>query len=441
MPEFRIECFSNEFLSQGAQMVHAVLDLGVSGTGAAGKPDPAHEDRSELLIVDTSGSMSGKKLRAAKAATAAAIDCIPGGVRFGIVSGKHKAEMVFPPSPPLVVSSPETRAEAKAAVKKLESGGGTAMGSWIELAAQVLGDAPGIRHAILLTDGKNENEDPEDLDEALHGAENVFQCDCRGVGTDWSVPELRKVATALLGTYDIVPDPSGLEEDFSSMMLQALSKQVAEVTVRVWTPQHAEVIALKQMDPPLDLTASRADAGPLTGAYATGSWADEAREYYLSIRVPPGDVDDEMLAARVTMVVGGEPVGQCLVKAIWTDDTAKSTRINKKVAEAMAGRELADALDEAVDSFRMGDHSAATDRFNKAFRIAKDRDNQEVLAYLRQVVDEDPVTGRVRPKPKVEEVDMMIIEARSQRIARTPRPTPPEEPAAPDLPPSAGETP
>jgi VWA domain-containing protein len=431
MSEFHIECFYNEFLPQGAHMVHAVLSVEVSGTGSPGVPDSTQEERSELLIVDTSGSMSGKKLRAAKAATAAAIDCIPDGVRFGIISGKHKAEMAYPPTPPLSVASARTRSVAKAAVKKLESGGGTAMGSWIELAGRVLGGVAGIRHAILLTDGKNENEEPEELDEALARAESVFQCDCRGVGADWSVPELRKVATTLLGTYDIVPDPSLLEEDFSSMMMQALSKQVAEVTLRVWTPQSAEVVALKQMDPPLDLTGSRADAGPLTGDYATGSWGDEVREYYLSIRVPAGEVDDEMLAARVTMMVGEEPVGQCLVKAVWTDDTAKSTQINKQVAEAMAGRELADALDEAVDSFRMGDHSAATDRFNKAFRIAKDRDNKEVLEYLRHVVDEDPVTGRVRPKPKVEDVDMMILEARSQRVARAPRPTSPDEPAVP----------
>ena len=230
MADFSIEGYQNEFLPLGAQTVHAVLTVTVSGTGQTATSESS-EERSELLIVDTSGSMSGQKFRAVKAATSTAIDCIPDGVRFGIIAGNHEAEMAYPPKPPLSVASARSRSVAKAAVKKLESGGGTAMGSWIELAAHVLGDAQGIRHAILLTDGKNESEEPEELDEALSAAEGVFQCDCRGVGADWSVPELRKVATALVGTYDIVPDPSLLEEDFSSMMLRALSKQVAEVTL------------------------------------------------------------------------------------------------------------------------------------------------------------------------------------------------------------------
>ncbi len=73
------------------------------------------------------------------------------------------------------------------------------MGSWIRLASEVLRDRPGIRHAILLTDGKNESEEPEDFEEALGEAMGVFECDCRGVGTNWIVSELRKVATTLLG--------------------------------------------------------------------------------------------------------------------------------------------------------------------------------------------------------------------------------------------------
>ena len=105
---------------------------------ASSTSDPAPAAaRTELLIVDTSGSMNGKKLRSAKAATAAAVDCIPDGVGFGIITGNHEAELAYPvwgsarPCP-----QHETRAEAKPAVKKFEAGGGTAIGSWIELAAR-----------------------------------------------------------------------------------------------------------------------------------------------------------------------------------------------------------------------------------------------------------------------------------------------------------------
>ena len=73
------------------------------------------------------------------------------------------------------------------------------------------------------------------------------------------------MATALRGTYDIVADPDGLSADFSGLMMQSLSKQVAELTLRVWTPQGAEIVALKQMEPPLDLVGSRVDGGTARG--------------------------------------------------------------------------------------------------------------------------------------------------------------------------------
>ncbi|MFZ0249131.1 MAG: VWA domain-containing protein [Acidimicrobiales bacterium] len=422
MPEFQIESFQNEFLPQGGQVMHAVVTVCASGTGAASGP-AQHEERTELLIVDTSGSMNGKKLRSAKAATAAAIDCIPTGVRFGVITGNHEATLAVA----LDVSTPESRQRAKEAVKQFEAGGGTAIGSWIRLAATVLAQSPGIRHAILLTDGKNESEDPWILDEALAEAEGALQCDCRGVGDSWDVGELRKVATALRGDYDIVATPEGLEADFSGLMRASLLRQVAEVSLRVWTPQGAEVVALKQMDPPLDLTGSRAVVGPLVGDYTTGSWGDECRDYYLSVRVPPGEVDDKMLAARVTLVVGDEPAGQALVTVEWTDDVAKSTRMNKRVAEAIGEGELADVIQEGVDAYHAGDVETATNRFGRAVRLANDSGNDEAMERLSKLVEiDDPVTGRVRPKAKVEKVDVMTLETRSTRTSRTSRPGPGE---------------
>ena len=318
------------------------------------------------------------------------------------------------------MSSTQTCADAKQAVKGLEARGGTAIGSWIELAQDVLAQTGGIRHAILLTDGRNESEEPEALDEALRRADGAFQCDCRGVGDDWEVAELRKVATALRGTYDIVAEPEGLSADFSGLMMQSLSRQVAELTLRVWTPQGAEIVALKQMEPPLDLVGSRAEAGQLVGDYTTGAWGDECREFYLSVRVPAGAVDDKMLVARVTLVVGDEPVGQSLVTAVWTDDVAESARMNKRVAEAIGEGELADATQEGVDAYKDGDIETATDRFQKAVDIARESGNDEAIERIATIVDIDTVTGRVRgPKAKVEKSDLMMVETRSTRTSRT----------------------
>ena len=89
---------------------------------------------------------------------------------------------------------------------------------WLTLAASCSRAPGGIRHAILLTDGQNQHETRATCAAALAECEGRFTCDCRGVGTDWEVAELRTIAAALLGTVDIVADPADLAADFQPMI-------------------------------------------------------------------------------------------------------------------------------------------------------------------------------------------------------------------------------
>jgi hypothetical protein len=424
MADFEIDAFFNEYLPAGGTETNAVVTVRASGTGPAGagsgRTGRSAHGRAEVIIIDISGSMEGDRLHEAKAATVAAIDCLPDGVRFGVVAGNHGAEMAYPRMPGLALASDSTRTAAREAVARLEANGGTAIGTWIDLATGLLRDEPGIAHAILLTDGRNEHEEPATLDGFLARAEGVFQCDCRGVGADWEVAELRKIATALLGSYDIVAEPAGLAEDFARMVVTSLGRQVPEVALRVWSPQGAKVELLKQMEPQVDLTGSRLESGPLAGDYPTGPWGDESRDYHLTVALSPGKVGEKILAARITLLVGGEPTGRCEVTTKWTDDPARSTRINRKVAEVMGEAELADVIQEGIDAWRERDIATATDRFGRAVRLASESGNDEAMARLAAMVEiEDAPTGRVRPKAVVEDKDVMILETRSSRMTRS----------------------
>ena len=74
MTEFRIECFQNEYLPEGADVMNAVITVVAGGTSPVSNHDTGvnagSTDRAELVIIDTSGSMMGSKLHEAKAATA-----------------------------------------------------------------------------------------------------------------------------------------------------------------------------------------------------------------------------------------------------------------------------------------------------------------------------------------------------------------------------------
>ena len=198
MSTFTVEAYQNEYLPLGGSEVNAIVT--VTSEAAAGfsqQPDAA-----EIVIVDTSGSMDSpsRKIKAARQATGVAIDCIRDGVAFAVIAGTDHADTVYPPAGGLVLASAATRDAAKKAAKRLHADGGTAIGSWLTRAGELFATAPGrICHAILLTDGENQHETLEQLDAALANVEGKFQCDCRGVGTDWRVSELRRIASALLG--------------------------------------------------------------------------------------------------------------------------------------------------------------------------------------------------------------------------------------------------
>ncbi len=420
---FTVEVFQNEFLPAGGSDVNAIVTVTSPDSGQPQQPTGA--GAAEIIIIDCSGSMGApqSKIVEARAATSAAIDAIRDGVAFAIIAGTERARPVFPADGRLAQAGGASRAEAKRAVADLRPGGGTAIGQWLRLAGQMFGSFPSeLRHAILLTDGKDEHETPADLDAAIRASEGMFSCDCRGVGTDWVVSELRKVSTALLGTVDIVPDPSGLAADFAAMMAKAMGKQLADVSLRVWTPQRASVRFVKQVAPTVeDLTSRRGPAGPQAGDYPTGAWGGaESRDYHVCVQVTPGTVGQEMLAARVSLVVGADVLGQGLVRAVWTDDEALSTRINSQVAHYTGQAELAQAIQDGLEARKRGDEDTATARLGRAVALAAQSGNEDTAKLLAKVVDVvDAASGTVRLKRTVDDADEMALDTRSTKTVRT----------------------
>ncbi len=429
LPGFTVDIDHNPYLPVGGRDISAVVTVTADASGdavpAAGE---AGASSAEIIAIDCSGSMDSPrtKMIEARAATAAAIDMLGDGVWFAVIQGTSLARQVYPGGDRMAVASDQTRAEAKRAVASLRASGGTAIGQWLRLARQLFETSPAtLRHMILLTDGKNQHETPEQLDEAIGLAEGFFSADCRGVGTDWEVSEVRRISTALLGTVDIVPDPAGLAADFEAMMRRALSKQVADVVLRVWTPQHASLKYVKQVAPAIDdLTARRVQSGPQAGDYPTGAWAPgESRDYHVGIEVAAAGVGQEMLAGRISLVAtsasGQEILGQGLVRATWTEDEVLSTRISAGVAHYTGQAELADAIQEGLEASKRGDEETATARLGRAVQLAHRAGNEDTARLLSKVVDVvDEATGTVRLKRKVEAADEMALDTRSTKTVR-----------------------
>ncbi|MGW1886419.1 vWA domain-containing protein [Streptomyces sp. NPDC001970] len=441
VPQFSVDVYQNEFLPEGGREVNAIVTVTSTGGGTSGgvpltgmTASPSSipgrgPSAAVVLMVDCSGSMDypPTKMRNARDATAAAIDTLRDGTAFAVVAGTHVANEVYPGGGGLAVASATTRAQAKEALRRLSAGGGTAIGTWLRLADRLLqSEDVTIRHGILLTDGRNEHESPQDLRAALDACVGRFTCDARGVGTDWEVKEVTGIASALLGSADIVADPSGLSADFTQMMENAMGKEVADVSLRLWTPVGVEIKFVKQVAPRVEeLTGRRTEAGPRAGDYPTGSWGDESRDYHVCVQVPQASIGQEMLAARVSLILpdpaGGTPqtLSQGLVRAVWTDDMAASTSINPQVAHYTGQAELAQVIQQGLDARKSGDMDGATAKLGRAVQLAAASGNEDTAKLLAKVVDVvDVATGTVRLKAKVAEADEMTLETRSTKTVR-----------------------
>ncbi|MFV0425471.1 MAG: VWA domain-containing protein [Beutenbergiaceae bacterium] len=422
MASFTAEVFQNEFLSEGGTDVHAIVRVSATGAGAAAG---TAQDSAEIIMIDTSGSMAGASFAAAQQAATAAVDVIDDGTWFAVIAGSHLAQRVFPyPNArmAMVRMEPNARAEAKRAIRMMRADGGTAMSTWLQLSDQLFSTLePQVkRHAILLTDGKNESEPPEQLRNTLAALAGRFVCDARGVGQRYQVSEVREIASALAGTDELIRDPSEIASSFAAMLGASKSRGVADATLQVWTPQGAQLLFVRQVSPSLnDLTSKRRTVNALTGSFPTGSWGDESRDYHVAIRVASKPVGSEQLAARVQIAVGGQVQASGLVKAMWSKDTNLTAQISPEVAHYTGQEELATAIQEGLAAKAVGDEATATVKLGRAVQLAAQTGNEEATSRLRKVVDIDSVDqGTVRLRRNTDKLDEMALDTASTKTTR-----------------------
>ncbi|MGI5270131.1 VWA domain-containing protein [Nonomuraea sp. CA-218870] len=416
-PTFTLHIDQNKYLPTDGRQVHAVLTIGSSGEAAA----QTATETAEVIIVDTSGSMSGSKIRDARTAAATAVETLRDGAYFAVISGTSTAKVIYPGGVGLARANPATRAEAQRAIAQLGARGGTAIGEWLKLAGHLLSAHPNaVRHALLMTDGQN-NEREEVFASVLAAWSGKFVCDSLGVGADWVPAQLRMVSEALLGTFEFVRNQHELAEFFRRITQTTMGKTVPDLSLRIWVPQAARLTFVKQVSPTLlDLTGKRTDVNPLTGDYPTGAWGREDREYHLCVEVPPGQVGQEIRAGWVKLVRPDtqEVLASGNVLAQWTDDLAQSTRINPKVAHYAGQAELHELIQAGLSARAAGDVAGATARLAQARKIAADSGREDTARLLDKVVEIDPVQGTARLVRNVDKADEIELDTGSVRTSR-----------------------
>ena len=422
---FALEVNSPSDLSCDQRRADALITVTArSAAGSAPQPPSA-----EILIMDRSLSMSGRKLDEAKRAMCAAIDSLRDGTRLAIVAGNHQADVIFPTAGGPAPVDARAREEAKLRVIGQFPAGGTAIGQWLDRARRLFAslETPGaVHHAVLYTDGKDEHETPEQLGAVLTSCVDRFVCHARGLGDDWHHTELLRITGALHGTAEAVVTVSDLAEDFTRLMREAQRIVVPRVYLGLRLNSRFRLAFVRQTRPvEAELTAHQLRDGETH--IPLGSWSAETRQYQVSLRFDPDSltIDEPLRAARVSLHAEypdgtRRPCSETAAMAVCRRSTpaygiARSPDLTRVENE----RELGMAMRACADAQLRGDTDRADRELRLAIGLAESLRDTTRLRLLRAVAVDGP-DGRPRVRRDVPRGQLLEIGVDSVKTASRP---------------------
>ena len=166
------------------------------------------------LILDHSGSMSGRPLETVKQAAGQLVDKLKSGDRLSVVIFDHRAKVLVNNQ---LIEDPN---KIKRQINQLKADGGTAIDEGLRLGIEELakGKKDAISQAFVLTDGENEHGDNEKcLKLAQLAASYKMTLNSLGFGVHWNQDVLEKIADAGGGTLSYIEKPEQAVDAFGRL--------------------------------------------------------------------------------------------------------------------------------------------------------------------------------------------------------------------------------
>ncbi|MDQ4074946.1 MAG: VWA domain-containing protein, partial [Chloroflexota bacterium] len=204
------------------------------------------------LVLDSSGSMSGEKIRSLKAAVKQILAHLPEEDTFEIQVSFFNtyAREIIEPTPASEVQRRLGRVQER--VNQLNAQGTTSMGRGLELALQAFRSRPdAIRRVLLLSDGQQEGDEPiERVYEIARQINEVGgQIEAWGIGDRWNENELRRIAQLTGGTAEVIPSPDEIADDIEALLEDVEGTPAQDVSLLFQTPKMYEILEVKQVFP------------------------------------------------------------------------------------------------------------------------------------------------------------------------------------------------
>jgi Ca-activated chloride channel family protein len=313
------------------------------------------------IVLDRSGSMSGEKLRVAKAAVEEAIGRLQPDDRFSVVVYDDKIDVVIEST----TASNESRRAAVDRLREIEARGSTNLGEgWLrgcEQIARHLADG-GVNRCLLLTDGLA-NVGITDVDElAGHATElraRGVSTSTFGVGNDFDEHLLQAVADAGGGHFYYIADAPQIRDAITSEVGEALEVVARDVALEITARDDIRVEAISPY--------RASGGGHRTFVHLGELVSEQILEAVLRLSFPYGLLGRETgaivaLTDRDGVFATAGPATSEPIRLTWSyaDDRANDAQPrDREVDRAVARLFAARARQEAVARNRTGDFPGA----------------------------------------------------------------------------------
>lgn len=257
---------------------------------------PAVEDRPPVnvaIVIDTSGSMSGKKIDQARKAAIAAVSRLQDHDIVSVVLYNSSAQVLVP------ATKATDRADIIRKIKSVNAEGSTALFAGVSKGAAEVRkflDSESVNRVILLSDGKANvgPKSPRELERL--GASLVkegISVSTLGLGLNYNEDLMSGLASSGSGNHIFIEEADDLIAVFNSEFNDLMSVVAGDFEIE------AKVAAGVR---PVRLLSNRADiSGQRINIPLAQLYSNQQRYFVLEVEVDPGEADTTMPLVSVTV--------------------------------------------------------------------------------------------------------------------------------------------
>jgi Ca-activated chloride channel homolog len=212
-------------LSLGGDLANRFVPAGARSTlvarihlGTAAVDPSAHPPINLALVIDTSGSMEGRPIDDARAASLALLDSLRDGDRLAVVTFDSRAEVIVPS----VELDGAARADARRRMSAMRARGTTDMATGLRLGVEQVAahlNAAGINRVVLLGDGVP-NVDSGIAEMASSAGRAGITITAMGLGLEYNETLMGAIAQRSGGHFHYVEDSSAVATAFRTEVLR-----------------------------------------------------------------------------------------------------------------------------------------------------------------------------------------------------------------------------